>query len=396
MLSIPTKINYSTYQTFILWLLIVSGPLKPMLTYFYLDFNLTLFAFILAAVDIVIGVAFRKNEILLSQEAIFTLAMLSCFFVVMILSLLYTESGLYAFEKIGLFTINILFFIYPLFITYINLEKLCNWLLWIFLPVAILFIVARFVYFSDLNVGKNLIRYEFYLIRHYYLGLSTTTAGLVLLLVYLKRPLIYTLIALVTLLGLGGRGAFLFLILTLFIWKLPTIVNYSSSFRLSRKKIIYMVFGGGALLAFLSVFFDRIFAVVNLGLLRFKTLFDPAADSTGGRIDRLSFSYDSIIGAPWNHIFGQGIGSFGILFTGVDAREYPHNIYLEVLFELGIFGLIPFLLFTLIPFWFKCNTFYKVFLVYYFLNALKSGDLTSLWILFLAYGLVVFNPKIKS
>lgn len=396
MLSIPTKINYSTYQTFVLWLLIVSGPLKPMFTYFYLDFNFTLFAFILAVVDIIFGIFYRKHEIFLTNQAIFSLVMLFCFFAVMIVSLLYTESGFYAYEKIGLFTINILFFIYPLFITYINLEELCNWLLWIFLPIAILFIVARFLYFSDLNVGKSLIRYEFYLIRHYYLGLSTTTAGLVLLLVYLKRPLIYSLIAIVTLLGLGGRGAFLFLLLTLFIWKLPDIVNYGSSFILTRKKLNYFFFGGSVLLAFLVLFFEKIFAVVNLGLLRFKTLFDPAADSTGGRIDRLNFSFESILGAPWNHIFGEGIGSFGILFTGVDAREYPHNIYLEVLFELGIFGLIPFLLFTLIPFWYKSKTFYKVFLIYYFLNSLKSGDLTSLWILFLAYGLVVFNPKIKA
>ena len=32
-------------------------------------------------------------------------------------------------------------------------------------------------------------------------------------------------------------------------------------------------------------------------------------------------------------IFGNGIGSYGILSQGIDARKYPHNIFLESWFE---------------------------------------------------------------
>ena len=392
-----TKISYSSYQTFILWLLIVSGPLKPLFTYFYLDFNFTLFAFILATVDILIGIAFRRKEIYLTKESIFSLLMLFCLFGISLISLIYTKSEFYAYEKFAIFNVNILFFVYPLFMTSIDLKKLCNWLLWIFLPIAILFIVARYIYFSPLNADKSLIRYEFYLIRQYYLGLSTTTAALVLLLIYLKRPLIYSIIAILTLLGLGGRGAFLFLIFTIVVWKLDKIINFGASFRFTKKNLLYSILSGGVLVVAIVYFFDKIFAVINLGLLRFKTLLDPAVDnSTRGRIERLEYTINEIITAPWNHIFGKGIGSFGILYTGVDGREYPHNIYLEVLFELGIIGLISFLLFTIIPFWYRRNALFMTWMLYFFLNALKSGDLTSLWILFLAYGLVVFNPKIKT
>ncbi|MGB5692810.1 MAG: O-antigen ligase family protein [Flavobacteriaceae bacterium] len=392
-----TTINYSSYQTFVLWLLIVSGPLKSMFTYFYLDFNFTLFAFILAAVDIVVGMVFRRYEIVLTRESMFSLLMLFFIFVIMVISLLYTDSGLYAYEKSAIFIVNILYFIYPLFITKIDLEKLCKWLLWFFLPVAIMFVLARFLYFSELNADKTLIRYEFYLIRKHYLGLSTTTAALILLLVYLKKPFIYTIIALTTLIGLGGRGAFLFLIFTLFIWKFDKIINFGSSFKLTRKHLTYSIFSASAIVFVIYYFFDKIFAVINFGLLRFKTLLDPSVDrSTRGRIERLEYTIDSILAAPWKFIFGEGIGSFGILYTGVDGREYPHNIYLEVLFELGLLGLIPFLFFTIIPFWYKRNAFFQAFMLYFFLNALKSGDLTSIWTLFLSYGFIVFNPKIKT
>lgn len=333
----------------------------------------------------------------MTKESIFSLLMLFCLFGISLISLIYTKSEFYAYEKFAIFNVNILFFVYPLFMTSIDLKKLCNWLLWIFLPIAILFIVARYIYFSPLNADKSLIRYEFYLIRQYYLGLSTTTAALVLLLIYLKRPLIYSIIAILTLLGLGGRGAFLFLIFTIVVWKLDKIINFGASFRFTKKNLLYSILSGGVLVVAIVYFFDKIFAVINLGLLRFKTLLDPAVDnSTRGRIERLEYTINEIITAPWNHIFGKGIGSFGILYTGVDGREYPHNIYLEVLFELGIIGLISFLLFTIIPFWYRRNALFMTWMLYFFLNALKSGDLTSLWILFLAYGLVVFNPKIKT
>lgn len=327
----------------------------------------------------------------------FSLLMLFCISAIIAISLIYTESEQYAYEKSAIFTVNILYFIYPLFITSIDLEKLCKWLLWIFLPIAILFVIAKFLYFSDLNADHTLIRYEFYLIRRHYLGLSTTTAALVLLLVYLKKPLIYTIIALITMLGLGGRGAFIFLIFTLFVWKLNRIIDFGVSFKIKKKHLIFSIFSLSAFAVFIYYFFDKIVAVINFGLLRFKTLLDPAADrSTRGRIERLEYTFDSILGAPWKFVFGEGIGSFGILYTGVDGREYPHNIYLEVLFELGVIGLIPFLFFTIVPFWYRRNAFYMALMLYFFLNALKSGDLTSIWILFLTYGLVVFNPKIKT
>jgi O-antigen ligase len=41
---------------------------------------------------------------------------------------------------------------------------------------------------------------------------------------------------------------------------------------------------------------------------------------------------------------GGGLGSFSMQYQGVDERLYPHNIFLEILSEMGILGLIPFLM----------------------------------------------------
>src|SRR5690606_16839831 len=43
-------------------------------------------------------------------------------------------------------------------------------------------------------------------------------------------------------------------------------------------------------------------------------------------------------------VFGFGIGSFGVQYTGYDERFYPHNIVVELMLELGLVGLVLFLL----------------------------------------------------
>ena len=67
-------------------------------------------------------------------------------------------------------------------------------------------------------------------------------------------------------------------------------------------------------------------------------LFSPSQTETSllSRMEHYQFAFDLWIRSP---IFGHGIGSYGILQTGEDTISYPHNILLEVLAELGLFGL---------------------------------------------------------
>lgn len=74
-------------------------------------------------------------------------------------------------------------------------------------------------------------------------------------------------------------------------------------------------------------------------------IFGPLVDRLSGggdgiassyvRIDMLKNAYKMWSEAPF---FGSGVGSFAIYYSGIDEKLYPHNIFLEVLSELGLVG----------------------------------------------------------
>jgi O-antigen ligase len=111
-------------------------------------------------------------------------------------------------------------------------------------------------------------------------------------------------------------------------------------------------------------------------------------------------------GASWpfwleQPVFGAGIGSWPVLYHGIDIASHPHNLILEVLVEFGLVGLLllsncavaaarrasvrrlredPFLMCTAM----LCiNTFF---------NAMTSSDITQNRNLFAMVGLLVMRP----
>ncbi|WDW10071.1 O-antigen ligase family protein [Priestia aryabhattai] len=84
-------------------------------------------------------------------------------------------------------------------------------------------------------------------------------------------------------------------------------------------------------------------------------------------------------------IWGNGLGSFGYMLNGFDIRDYPHNIFLETLSELGLIGFII----LIIPIYISVRRFYiyskfdsrgyikltMCLFIYYLVNSLVSGDL---------------------
>jgi len=104
--------------------------------------------------------------------------------------------------------------------------------------------------------------------------------------------------------------------------------------------------------------------------------------------------------------FGQGIGSWPVAVGYGDVRAYPHDVFLELLFELGVVGLWIFLamLFTglvALPPWAKLRRSpYLLLAVTLFMNALinaaVSGDLNDNRPLFAALGLLLLAFPAKS
>lgn len=378
-----------------MWLLITAGPIKPVFEYYEIPVNWTLLVFSLVVLDILFVSIYLRSSIYISKEKALSVLLLLSFTLLLLISLIYTPSKSYGKEKAVLFGICILFFIYPLFIRNLNLDLLNKLYLFIIVPIIIWFILSKYLYYSPMNSGYSIVRIEFYDIRNQYLGLGLLICFFTILQVYLKKTRLLIALSLILLLGLGSRGSLLFLAFTLLIWKWKELASFLQfGIRISKRigKIIFL--SSFILIPLIYFKFNQITQVFYLGLYRFQSLIGPGTDiSSQGRVSRMFFAIEQIFGSFKAFVFGNGIGSYGLLYTGKDVREYPHNLFLEIWFELGVFSLIIFLLFLITPFYFRRPALPKVLVICFLLHAMKSGDLTSLWILFFAYGLLIFNPE---
>lgn len=395
MLAIPTKIRYSVFQNILLWLLVTAGAIKPFFDYINTPFDWTLLIFSVVVLDIVYNLLTRRKEIRLNKEKFLILGVLGLLYTFILLSIAYTPSSDFAIEKSYLFSINVLFFIYPLFVRQVDLKLQYKLFLYILLPLVVWFILFKVLYFSPLNSGYRIVNIRFYDIRRNYLGFGMCLCILTILQIHLKRPFLVGVLSIILLFGLGSRGALIFLLVTLAIWKWKSVINRIMRFKMKKKALRTLLLVSAVLPIILITQYQRIADFLYLGVIRFQSLFEISDDkSLQGRFERISFALENVFSSISTFLFGNGIGSFGILYSGEDVREYPHNIFLEVLFELGIFALLLFCVFLFLPFLFKRLVVFKVLVLYFLLNALKSGDLVGLWLLFFFIGLLVFNPKI--
>lgn len=396
-MSIKIKISYIIVQNIILWILICSGPIKSVLPYLHISIDLTFWAFILVSADIFFSIFFRYQSILLDWRRIFSLAIVIGMFFIMILSLLYSPSPNFSYLKTYLFFANIICFIYPLFIIKIDFNLLARLFLTIFLPISIWFFVARYLFFSPYNVGYSIIDSAFYDIRGFYLGFGYGLSLLTLILIYLKKPSIYVIIILLTILGLGARGALLFLFIIIIIWKWKSILKRMLLIKISKRNLRRMGFTLILGIPIVIIFGNKIYKAISLGLYRFSSLLNFSQDSSSlGRLDRMGFALNSIFGSWSTFLFGNGVGSFGIMYSGEDIRDFPHNIFMEGWFEMGVVFFFLLVFFLIYPFFLRRITFYKMLALAFLLNSLKSGDLGGSWLLFLMYGILIFNPKIRN
>ena len=388
------SVRYSTIQSVLVGLFITAGAIKPVFEYLNAPFDWTLVVFSLILGDILFAYCYFKNEVFLTREKLFAILPLIFFSALMVLSLLYTPSMSYGKEKTLLFGAPILCFIYPLFLRKLNLDILNRLYLFAIVPIILWFISYKFLYYSPMNAGYSIVGIEFYDIRNKYLGLGMAICFFTLLQVYIKKTPWLILLAFFLLLGLGSRGSLLFLLITLLIWKWKAILKiFQVGIRIGKKTTRILVFILVLVIPVLYFKFNQITQFLYLGLYRFKSLIGPGTDvSSQGRISRMVFAIESIFSSPFTLIYGNGIGSFGLLYSGKDEREYPHNLFLEIWFELGVIALVFFAFFLIMPFYFRRSDFPKVLVICFLMHAMKSGDLTGLWTLFFVYGLLIFNP----
>lgn len=170
-----------------------------------------------------------------------------------------------------------------------------------------------------------------------------------------RKSLIYLISILMSLFLLfkgGSRGPLLGIIIIILIWL---------SYVVSKKKLL--------------LYFSLIFVLLLFGFVFVKgRLFTSDTFSIMARLDFTTlFTNDNL-----NFVKGNGFGSFGIKLYGIDDEiMYPHNIFLELLFENGFIGIISFSIII----WqfiksFKPNII-SLLVVYFLFNCQLSGDISS-------------------
>ncbi len=332
----------------------------------------------------------------MSQKISIALFMVFTFWLLM--TLVYTYSSSYGFWKAILWLTVFIAFYYP-FVIRVN-PKLLFTLLFVFSLVATLIYISKLdASISGADPGEldsgNFVA-SFYLLIGYLWGI------VYLSLLYRKEffwegllfekhymHIFALLIALFLLFTTAARGPLVFCVLLT-----CPLVAYWFYKRLIRGfeawHVVMLFIGGAGVVVLVSIIalslsggdFDPQGGVLSRTLFRLSLLFsDDKGASVGARIGYIEKSIKFISD---KYILGYGIGSFTVVTTGVDERGYPHNIILEVWFELGMVGLIVFVCFLLsCAFAIKNASLYgMIIFLYLMLNALKSSSLTDLRIMF--------------
>jgi O-Antigen ligase. len=197
----------------------------------------------------------------------------------------------------------------------------------------------------------------------------------------------------------GGRGPFLSMVAAI-------VILFVSQIRISYKHGIIR-YNRYALMGFIIfivgtiyfIFSDHpLFTNIKTRLSYFFT--DQGGTSVSERIRRYHVAFDMFKESP---IIGKGIDSFSVYFS--IPGDYPHNIFLEFMSELGLIGLCLFvllLLFALYSFPFKSlnNIQFKLYswpvvllFLLSFLNANVSGNIIGNRMLLTA---IAFNQIYKK
>lgn len=376
------------YQSLILLFLWMAGMLKAFFVAYIADWDIVLLALLLAMVDIMVQFAsgIRKpTDFYLAG----TVVILS-FYAYLLFSLSYTTSGEYAMTKAMNFIPNLVFFAYALFIRKIDLKLLIRVYAVILIPLALFFVYMKSILWKVDSHATAV----FMDLRNYYLAIGFHL-GLLLFLCYYHMKRIWLMLILAFLLiASSARGALIFTILTFVLVEFHNVVNLKV--RVKYLKIGLLTLGGAVLIGI--SYSQALYNLMETSISRLMLLFSEGGESAHERLDRMNFA----ITEPWSSLstslFGHGIGSFGIEYLGTDEKAYPHNLFLEVIFELGLLGLLLILFLFALVFYrgLKGNRLYMALFIFGFLNAMKSLSLTDLWLLFSLMGLVLSQTPLKQ
>ncbi len=378
----------SSYQTYILFFSWTIGMISIMVRLF-VKIELTPYILIIALFDIFLNLKKKNHNFNKFSYHIFTLIFI--FYGWVVFSNAYSPSLSYKFDKTLFFIANIVFFIHPFYIKKIDFNLLIKLYTFIVLPLSAYFVYMNSIVWSVSSASTEL----FMSIRDSYLIFGMHLGILFLLLLYFKKNVLLKILTLSLLIATGARGPLLFLFIVIFLY----LIAERKIKLLNPTNILRFIFLTFIIFIVYYLYASKIDPLLNSTFKRFGSLLGGDDKSALERVYRLRFGFNQPFEKLSTFLFGNGNGSFGILYEKIDQRSYPHNILVECFFEYGIIGLFLFLfLFISISrkISFKNNVFGLLF-IFAFINAMKSSGITDLWILFsFMGGLTAMNASLSK
>lgn len=382
---------------FFLIIFLQSGIIKVLLSYFNIPtfIDLTILSTFLLLIIIIISLYKNNYKIKLDKNESVGIFIMFLILISTIFSLFYTSSENYAYTKILHFFTILIAFIYPIIIKEFSIKRFFYFFILSTLIISVIYTPLFFkaysvLYTMNINPKVEMI-YGSYLAVGYIIGIS------IILNIFSnifnnKIKLILTIILFTILFITGARGPIVFLLLTFMIYALNIIIVKR---KINIKKIVFSTL-------IITVTFIAISSKINLdeiferSINRLISLTKNSDSAANDRIERFSFviektNYDNLI-------IGHGFGSFGIEFDKIDERSYPHNIFLEFLFELGVIGLALYLILLYVIA--KKLISIKNFLfissfIFLLLNSMKSLSITDSRIMFTFFAIIlIYNSKL--
>ena len=335
------------------------------------------------------------------------------FFVWSLFSISYSSSENYVWYKLlGLGT-NFLAFFGVLIMKEISLKRFT-----IYFSYFTYFFSLIFFVINPNSISKNFIFHEYFneiYIQGWYLVLGQFLIVNMLLIFSFseKKKIIYNLlISLNIICLLGGRFPIVLALIVFFI-----ISIYLIQKKYLTKKLLMQFFKSLTIIILIN-------SVLNLSsktyrslllrsIYRFEVLSSSSNDlnflndqenyqeslnqennSFNKRLEYLLFSKTKIFENKSSLILGYGLGSFSNEYDQTDRRLYPHNIIVEMVFELGLIGLLLALAFLI-----SNSSSYKGFFtnlallaaLTLLINSMKSSSIVDLRLLFALLAISIFH-----
>jgi len=402
--------SYILSKEFIFSILLLSGTLKAILPLIGLAGipDITLLSALV--VSLIMFRDMKETLLSLDHNRVELLGIIIFFYLFIMYSLSYSSSMDASITKTINFGTMVLAFIFPLLVKEFNIKKFMIISTIIIFLLSIVFFNFYTAYLNRdvsilLSIGKETALH----LTALYLTISWLN-GIVILYYffqkiispYLKWSIL--IIAFIFILSAGGRGPLIFTLLILGAYVLLELFNTLLTFKINKLMIpilIMLTLATSTIMIVSSVKLEQYNKSLKLvdntveRLMEFTNTNDGGA-SAHSRIVNAKFSIKKINEAPF---FGYGIGSYGYEKNHIDELDYPHNIFLEVWFELGF---LPLLLFMLL--------FYKVYkninpsqspwalalFFFFLLNLLKSSSLIDIRMMLGFYAMFITIESYKQ